>query len=241
MTALALLLFAPVAHAEILAVGHEGHVRGDAVEWTTTVVVDDPLERIDLVVPLPRDAELLPQAGTAIERDGRIVGFAFEPPVNEAVLRVSEPLHPDDGVLAAPMVQTSALQRLVVDGGVFLPGPGADFGRTLEDLRQVGIDRDAAKRVDHLIDRRARHPAYFVADARLRDAGGLAGTIRVDGTNDSSLWVAAAASLVVVLGALAVAWRGLAALARAEEVDAYMRDEFVTPGKRAAKDANPAV
>ena len=234
-----LLLMLPVAHAEIVAVGHEGQVRGDAVEWTTTVVVDAPLEHLDLVVPLPPDAELLPQAGTAIERDGRIVGFGFSPAVTQAVLRVREPLHPDDGRLAAPMVRTSAVQRLVVEGGSFQPDASADFGRTLDDLRQVGIDHDAAQRVDRQLRVRARHPAYFVADDRVRAAGGLAGTVRVNGTNTSALWVVAAGGLLVVLGALAAAWRSLAGLARAEEVDAYMRDEFVSPGKRAAPAPDP--
>lgn len=234
MIPLALVLVAPLAHAEILAVGHEGQIRGDAVEWTTTVVVDDPLERIDLLVPLPPGTELLPQAGTAIERDGRVVGFAFVPAVNRAVLRVREPLEADDGLLAVPVVQTGAVQRMVVEGGTFLPAPEGHFGRTLDDLRQEGIDHDAAKQVDRVLDTRARHPAYFVADSNVRDAGGVPGRLRVAGTNESSLWVAAAGGLVIALGALAAVWRGLAALARAEEVDAYMRKEFVTPGKRAA-------
>lgn len=237
---ISLLLMMPLARAEIVAVGHEGQVRGAAMEWTTTVVVDDPLERIDLLVPLPLDAELLPQAGTALERDGRIVGFAFDPPVNEAVLRVREPLLPDDGLLAAPLVRTSAVQRLALEGGTFLPAPAADFGRTLDDLRQVGIDHDAAKHVDRLLDARVRHPAYFVADDRLRASGGLPGTVRIAGTNSSALWVVASVGMVVALGLLAVAWRGLSALARAEEVDAYMRDEFVTPGKRAAPGPDPS-
>jgi hypothetical protein len=179
-----------VAWADVVAVGHDGEVVGDAIEWTSTVVADPPIAALDLVVPLPADAELF-TTGTPIVRDERVVGVQFDAPVRHALLRVREPLHTGDVALSVPIVDTEAVQRVTLAGADFVPAASIGIAHRMGDRKQLGIGPNVERAADRALDGERRRlderPIYFVADRRVREAGGLAGTLWPEHARDAGV------------------------------------------------------
>lgn len=235
------LLAARPAAAELREVrlaDHRGRWTADGVGWQSRVLLEDEPRAGDTVrFAWPLDGQ--PQSPD-VERwledaDGHVVAAVLRDGDAWLHLDLDQPsvdgLPP--GALKPPAVEGDGAQRVIVDGLVYRPRDGLDLEARLKRTVHSAIDRRARLRLDNALDgRRARprdHPVYFVVDGPLREAGGLAGEVRVRGrVGQEVLFASTGAFAAVVLGLFGVG-RLLARRVREEEIDAYLAREFVPP------------
>ena len=204
-------LLMSAALAGVLAVGHDGEVVGDAIEWTTVVVADPPVDALEFAVPLPTDVELF-STGEVVLRDERIVGVAFDAPVRNAVLHVREPLRTGNVALSPPFVDADAVQRVTLAGADFVPDASLGIAHRVSDRKQLGISPKQERAADRVLDGRRKRlderPMYLVADRRVREAGGLAGTLWPEHARDGAFKRGLGGVLVGTFGLFAagLAW-----------------------------------
>jgi hypothetical protein len=229
--------FAFGLHDAVSSAAHEGRFTGQDIEWESTLLLDHPHgveTEVMLAVPLPASAEVVggePRAAEAVrDETGAIV--ALEVPSSPRVtVRIRQPATFGDVSLAAPIVEGGAVQRVTLDGADFVPDEGLVLESHLRGRSQPGIDMRDRREVDGAIGghrpRAHEGPMYLVADARLRDAGGLNGTLRAADHRSASVVLAIGGAFAGVLALCALAWKALGRFVESEAVEAYIRREFV--------------
>jgi len=241
--ALAACLWAGVAFggdaAPVVVSGavHRGVVTEHGIAWESQIrgSSNGPgnIGRLSLAVPLPPEVEIRaePPATPVWDAEGNVVALDVEGAVGTMTLRVWQPWDP--GRLAPPLTAGDAVQRVTLDGATFSPAPALGLERHLRHVRQPGIRPRDRRWVDRaMTGRRARvreQPLYLVADARLREAGGLVGDVRSSGSAEPGANGFVLGLFAFTLVALSLAYRLLARRVRWERADAYIRAEFVGP------------
>lgn len=224
-----MLLAATAQAAPDLAV-HEGRWEGERMVWQSTIS-GRGTGPIPLAAPLPAGTSPRPPTEEdALVRDaeGQVVAIAWDVPLVLAV-----PEDPDDGRIAVPLIDAEVPQRVDVSGARFRPSAATGLEEHMGSWRAPGIERPMRRRLDRLADGRRARPGqqaiYLVVDDRIREAGGLEGTLR---RTDEVPWgVRIVLGALVGLGALggALLYRSLAHLARAERNKAYIERELGEP------------
>ncbi len=233
LTILALISLAQAAPHPIFA-AHRGVWTGSAMEWSSTIHLDsDGGGTTPLAAPLPADATLSAAHASPIRDDtGQITALEITPGARRVDLRIRRPLSDLDAPsLHPPLLSGSGVQRIIVDGVVFVPDPRLGIERHLRYFSQTDISQDERRTLNRKIDdRRTRsrdQAIYLRADDRLHE--GLIGSLDARGRISTTVSAAIAASFAVVLSTLFFAQRWLSHLARREEVDGYIDREFVWP------------
>jgi hypothetical protein len=234
----ALLIGAALAAspATVATAGHHGTWTGEGLTWESTFVMADmPLGggRIELAVPLPGDVQVTSGRPARVvpvyDENGEIVALDVEGFASREIVTLVQPAEAGELALHAPLAVGEAVQRVTLDGATFEPDPGVGVERRIADARQSGVSRKEKRRVDKELGRArpSDHPMYVVADTRVKDAGGLVGELVPSGQNQGLVAGAIGAAFVATLAGLALLRRFLAKMAEAEEVDAYIKKEFV--------------
>lgn len=233
------LLFASslsLGGVDATAVSHDGVLLGDAIAWTSTYDLDAPVRELTLAVPLPANVELTgshPLASPERDADGAIIGFALAAPASRVDIETRQRADFGDSALLVPLLDGDCVQRVTLAGGAFTPDDGLGIVKTIVDQRQLGISDREERQSDRALGRpRTRHPMYVVADPRVREAGGLIGTLAPADAISTSTWMTAGGIFLAVMAVLAGSWKVLARFAEAERVDAYIKKEFVSSSVR---------
>jgi hypothetical protein len=219
----------------VSAAAHHGVVTGSGIAWESHLLgrSEGPgnVGRIALAVPLPTDVEVggQPQATPVWDAEGRVVALDVEGAVGTMVLHVWQPWDP--GHLAPPLAAGEAVQRVTLDGATFTPAEALGLERRIRHTRHSEVRGRDRRWLDRAtVGRRARareQPLYLVADARLREAGGLVGEVRPSGGAEPRVTLVIALLFAIVVAVLSLTYRLLARRVRWEQADAYIRSEFV--------------
>lgn len=223
----------------LLAASHDGQLNGDSLEWRTTFVADEEgAERLDFIAPLPRDTELtLPAGSSAITAlGGEIVALhlpreAWDSRGTLSIV-VRQRVARDEVVHLAPIVSTSAVQRLtLVAGGEavrFVPDSSLGIEQHLTHAVSRGVTATSRARCDEILGAtRSASPAiwtaHLVADGPLAKHG-LTGTINTGRPSRRAAIIVAAGFVAVVVG-LAAMHRVLDRRAREEHDETVLQAE----------------
>lgn len=245
---LSLLCGLALAASPVVTAGHHGTWAADTLSWESTFVLDPTGEaRVALAVPLPPGARVTGASPAAAvpeyDATGAIVALVLDHAVGRETVTVTQPAAPGPIVLRAPLAEGSAVQRVTLTGAEFVPDPGLGVDRRLTDARQAGVSRAQRREVSKALGRArpADRPMYVVADVRVRDAGGLAGTLAPSGRREAAAASVIGVAFAGVIGALLLARKILARRLEAEAVDAYIAREFVGVDQKAKGAAPPPV
>lgn len=231
-----LLLGAAAARAEpatVVASAHEGTFTGTTIEWTSTFVAVPGIagrdREIVLAAPLGTDVEVVSGASPVRSPDGRIVALALASHAGRVTVRLRQPAMAGPVTLAAPVAAGEAVQRVTLDGGRFRADRGLGVEERLGWSRQPEIDRRERRATDRQLGlhfRPSDQAIYLRGDARIADAGGLVGGLQAGG-RPPYVAMAIGGLFVLLVAGMGVSVRALGRQAKAESVDAYIRDEFV--------------
>ncbi|MCB9741047.1 MAG: hypothetical protein H6741_17250 [Alphaproteobacteria bacterium] len=211
------------------AASHVGHVEGERVRWSSTL----DFGRVGVVAlawPLPEGSELVRCSGAVplLDAQGRLAGLRSDSN-QTAFLEVETPLDPS--LLTPPLIlDASAPQRVALDEAWFRAGPesGLTWGMAHQSAPELGArERRAADSVSRQdLKRLGSQPLYLVADGRLASLGGVPGELREAGEVPAQTAFAVGGIFLLVLAGLVAVARGLAQLARKEQVERYIRSEL---------------
>ncbi|MCP4809291.1 MAG: hypothetical protein GY913_12065 [Proteobacteria bacterium] len=210
---------------EVYTAGHHATWTGATIDWESEMRVrgSDEVLIIELASPMADDVLLVdatPGDLSAVrDETGRITALRVDRFAGDrVVVELSQPIRDE---LAAPLVDTSGLQRVTFDGMYFEPTSSAGLHRHLRYLAQPEVTSSERRALDKQLGSRATlsdHPMYLKADGRL--AAGLTGEVRAVGERRAGVGLAAGSIFLGLMGGLALAYKMLARVARHEEDEA---------------------
>lgn len=213
------------AVADVQDVSHAGVIKGDVVEWQTSGRVYGPGEVRFIVPQAPGTVVEGGVAEAIVDEKGRFLGFRVEQ-VNGGLRFTVRAQQPGGHALVPPLLDVTAVQKIVVDGGPLQFAPAAETG--LE--QRVG--RLATRSVRHheidALEVRGdlqKRPMYVrVSDGDF--SRGIAGEL-VD-TRVQKLWALGVACVmaVVIVMVLGVLYARLRRHADAERAEKIIHAEF---------------
>lgn len=238
-------LVQPAQAADVTVAGHRGVFTGEALNWESDYALtysgSDDDDVLRFAVPLPANAAVVltnPDSAVLLNENGAVYGIRLPHQTAWAHIEVHQTAVAGETLLAAPLAEGTAVQRVVLDHAAFQPDPGLGVRRGLNGMRQVGVtqgDRRGIDRALGVVVHPGHPPLYLVADTRLTDLGGLRGELQPQGAVTAATPVVIGLSFAALLGLLAISLRLLRKLSEAEAVDAYVRQEFV----RSTKELDP--
>lgn len=230
-----MLLGLASADVTVLDAGHHGTYATETIEWRSELILKGKGDELhlELAAPLPVGTEVLNATPgvhrTELDEEGRITAIHVDEVwmSDRVVLELRQPA--DTDALAAPLVANSRLQRITFEGFFFEPGERLAVQKHLRHYAQADVGVRERQALDRSLGRATigRQPLYIVADPRV--SSGLVGEVTPHGRRRASVALVTFAAFGVLMGALGVAYRMLAGVAREEEVEAYITRELVKP------------
>ena len=225
-----MLLVGMVSAATLQTASHHGVWTGISMEWRSEILLSGA-DTITLALPLPPEVTLLEDSDGSPIRDehGQIIGFDL--PLRKSSLLLRQPLSGTDALvtLRPPLVESDRAQRVTLEGIDFHPDDALGMESRVRCATHPEFSVDERQQIDEQISGRSariqEQPIYLIADDRL--SAGLVGSIRDERRISMGFAAAAGGVFLGLLSLLAVAYRGLERRARVEQMDAYLKQEFI--------------
>lgn len=220
--------------ASLEGADHHGVVRGETIEWTTTLVFDAALEggtNLPLAFPLPEGSTVEGPAWTRLDGEGQVVALLAQPSgaPPRFTLKTRQRIGEGPVTLRPPLVQDDDLQRIRLEGLRYEPDPALGLRRTLTSWAPPSVTSGDRRQAERLLDGFLPKPrlgaVWIRTDGALADAGGLRGSLGPSGGQRGVVFGVLVA-LAVGLGTLAVGtFRALGRQAQAEKVEAWLKED----------------